>query len=302
LDLVNKTKKLQQKLDEYSINQTLFPDICEMYSFKKFNKQLKEYYGYSPYEIYKNQLDNLHSKGNDIQLHLHPQWFGANFINGRWILNTHLWRISSSSLDLSYFISKYINFFADEFPHLRLPIVFRAGGYCIQPITKLFQVLKKYNIYYDSSVSINTFKYDSLKYYNFNSRIRSRQWCFERDVLEKNNIGTFTELPIASVNLDNLLKDFVKRIYNNKFSLSRSRKVTWKNSFRRIDFTVMNSSQLIKSILDYVESTDNDYSLILLTGHSKHYNGNNLNFFFDYFKESKLFEFVTLSQYINEIR
>lgn len=300
LDLIKKTNNLQKKLDDYNIKQSLFPDICEYYSFKKYDKELSNHFGYSPYAIFKNQLENLHSNKNDIQLHFHPQWYGAKFINGKWLLNKNLWRITSSTLDLKKFIKKYLTFFKNEFPHINIPIVFRAGGYCIQPIKNLFQVLKEYNICYDSSVAINTFKYDHIKYFNFNSNIKNRKWNFENDLLIKESCGSFTELPIASVCLDNYFKNLLKKLYNNKNSLKYFRRFSWKNSFRRIDFTVMSSEQLIKSIYQYLKLTESDSTLILLTGHSKHFNGNDLTLFFNHFTESKHFEFVTLSQYISE--
>lgn len=298
-DLVNKTKTLQRNLDAYGVSQSLFPDICELYSFKKYDSQLKKHYGYSPYDIFKTQLEELHSKGNDIQLHFHPQWFNSSFVNGGWILNNNLWRISSKSIDLPYFLDKYLSFFSDEFPHVNLPTVFRAGGYCIQPSKDIFSVLNEFNIYYDSSVSINTIKYDQLKYYNFTSKIKSRQWNFDNDVLKAKDSAINTELPIASINLDNPLKDFIKKIYNNKHSFRNIKKLSWNNSYRRIDFTVMDSSQLINSILKYIDSTDNDYGLILLTGHSKHYNSTCLNEFLDYFTKKADFSFTTLTKYIN---
>ena len=64
--------------DKYNIKATLFVDVAEILAMKK-------------YDVFKDdvlraeqQLISAHKNGHDIQLHIHPWWFDANFVNEKW--------------------------------------------------------------------------------------------------------------------------------------------------------------------------------------------------------------------------
>ena len=83
----NPTNKILDVCDRHNVIFTIFADMCEYWSFKRYAEQLKKDLGYYPHEYFEIQLQDAIKRGHDVQLHLHPQWLDAKYSDKKWSLN-----------------------------------------------------------------------------------------------------------------------------------------------------------------------------------------------------------------------
>jgi len=85
-NMINPLQRMVDIFDKYQIPLTIFPDVTEISSFKKFQSKLDLDYNQEIFNAVEKQIISLYSKGHDVQLHVHPQWVDATYKNGNWIL------------------------------------------------------------------------------------------------------------------------------------------------------------------------------------------------------------------------
>jgi len=76
---------------------------------------------------------------------------------------------------------------------------YRAGGWCIQPFSKLKKVFKENNITLDSSVFRKGYYVSEHYNYDFKNAPDKAIYRFEDDPAKENTNGYFTELPISGI-------------------------------------------------------------------------------------------------------
>ena len=215
--MVKPTNDILNICDRHGAKYTIFAEMCEYWAFKKYSKELEKDLGYIPHEAIERQLKDAIKRGHDVQLHLHPQWIGAEYKNKKWILNYKWWRLPLAPHRLG---SK------DDIKSLRgifhkgksdleylLKVVspeyqctaFRAGAYCIQPVKDVFKAMKEVGIYIDSTVHKWGYNIDAPYYYDFrNAYSNVEPWrAHPEDInrLGSKSEGDIIEVPILSVRL-----------------------------------------------------------------------------------------------------
>jgi hypothetical protein len=94
--------------------------------------------------------------GNDVQMHLHPQWLDAEHKDGKWRLNYNKWAICNLGREeMEYILRKgkaYLENLLKPLSPTYECIAFRAGAYCIQPSLMVTENLRKVGIVCDTSV------------------------------------------------------------------------------------------------------------------------------------------------------
>lgn len=215
--MIKPTNDILNICDRHGVKYTIFAEMCEYWAFKKYSKDLKNDLGYMPHIEIENQLHDAIKRGHDVQLHLHPQWIGAEYKNKKWILNYKWWRLPSAphglgakddikslrgifhtgKSDLEYLL-KVVS------PEYQC-IAFRAGAYCIQPVRDVFNAMKAVGIYIDSTVHKWDYNIDDPYYYDFrNAYSNVEPWrTHPEDInrLECKGEGNIIEVPILSVRL-----------------------------------------------------------------------------------------------------
>ncbi len=101
--------------------------------------------------------------GHDIQLHIHPQWQNAEYIDGRWNLTSD-WSILNYSRDAAHQMlvrgKEYLeNLLKDIKPSYRC-VSFRSGAWCIAPSPHMLELLVNLGIVFDMSIVAGV-KYDT---------------------------------------------------------------------------------------------------------------------------------------------
>lgn len=129
-----------------------YKKISELQDHKKYRKDLKEW---------ERQIERMHESGHDIQLHFHPQFMEAEFINNEWKVNETAYSIrhyieemgdnkgkSLIKKELQKGISIIRELVKDKNHEV---IAYRAGGWNLDPEDIYINILKEIGIKIDTS-------------------------------------------------------------------------------------------------------------------------------------------------------
>lgn len=180
-DLVTPTNKILKILDSLNIKAVFFVEQLEIDALIKLKDEYhpgtKEY---SDAIALESQITLMVEKGHDIQLHLHPQWYGAVYKNNSWSLNYKWWRFSAlpyrSTLDGTP--GKYdLILLGKESLERRIKKInpnyichsFRAGGYNIGFDKTSVDALINNGFKVDSSICPGYFSNSTLSNYDYTS-------------------------------------------------------------------------------------------------------------------------------------
>lgn len=165
-----------------------------------------------------SQLQRMVLEGSRIELHLHPHWLDAEYLNGSWhfphYLNYQIQSLSQYEIrNIFTRTTHLLNSIAREVDPSYSVHCYRAGGWCIQPFEKLYNPFLENEIYVDSSVCLGI-KEENIRNYDFtNFRLEnSKYWNFDLDPLLENKDGGLTEIPIHSIK-----RNFATRIFRRLF-------------------------------------------------------------------------------------
>jgi hypothetical protein len=84
--ILNPAKKIFDITANFNVPISIMFEIYQYIAYKKYNDVIENDLGYSPEKIIKNQIKDAYNKGNDIQLHIHPQFYKMIYKNKRFIL------------------------------------------------------------------------------------------------------------------------------------------------------------------------------------------------------------------------
>ena len=162
--IIKPTKALCAILDKYGVKASFFVDSGYLLKleelknkFPAINKQ---------YTDLVEQIKWLHKNGHDIQLHIHPHWQDTNYQNGKWFSNTSRYKLHDfSESEINNIVRSYkgiLNRIIED-----NVFAYRAGGWCIQPFSKIENAFRKNNIWLDSTVfqnGVNTTEKESFDF------------------------------------------------------------------------------------------------------------------------------------------
>lgn len=197
--LISPTDELIKTTDKYGIKYTFFVDSGYLINLKNnSSKKLQK-----DYKLISNHLSSLSKSGHDIQLHIHPHWEESLYSNNSWTIDYSKFKLQSFDDEkIKSIVFDYKNILEDI---TEKPIVaYRAGGWCIQPFSKIRDALANQNIYIDSTVYNNGFSQDSLVGYNFQGSPNKDFWKFSDDPMIEDTKGNFLEIPISSIEVSPL--------------------------------------------------------------------------------------------------
>lgn len=180
----------------------------------------------SDYELIVNQLHDMIRRGHRIELHIHPHWVDAKYRgDGTWDFSDfrHYSLHSFSEEEIVELFVEGINLLTDIArevdPEYKI-VAFRAGGWAIQPFSKLKKAFQRVGIVIDSSVALGTYGRNQYSYFNFQHVVTSSRhlYRFDNDVVVEDEQGDFVEVPIATYNRHVLYKiiDKLYRILSRK--------------------------------------------------------------------------------------
>jgi hypothetical protein len=333
-DIIQPTDRILNICDRHDAKMTIFFDVGEYWAFKKYESQLREELGYSPYEQMKKQvIDTIH-RGHDVQLHLHPQWIGAEYKNSRWVLCNSYWRLADlpdglGNIDQITSITGALYMGKQTLENLIKPVktdyvcsCFRAGGFYNQPSRNIISAMKKIGLRADSSVvkgyKINTpFEVD----YSYVETDKTIWWTTDTEFTEEGLPGeNIIELSVSS-RMEPYWKNFKKTKLRATLKRWRAEKAAHGNhsSNKKISSIPGYHSVLKKllrkcpSIFDYCKLSSKDMlrrikectkyqkQPIVMIGHSKDFiNDSELDRFLDSLCKSENVTFQNMSEYVQK--
>jgi hypothetical protein len=222
--MIDPTDSLIKLCEKNNCKMTVFWDILHYYrllQLENYNIELRD-----DRELIEKQIQELVRKGHDIQLHIHPHWIDAEYVNSKWLFSYDRFSLSeliecgdindinsiagciSISKKLVEKVVKNIN------PNSEVNTI-RAGGYLIEPFNFISKDLKNNNIFIDSSICPNR-KVSKGKFsYDFNGYPQHLSYRFEDSPSKLVNDGAFIEIPIKSIHIKwhkDLYFKFLKKI------------------------------------------------------------------------------------------
>ena len=212
-DLVIKpTYDISAVLKRWGASQTIFFDVVEYWRFKEAEEACLFGLDYRFASLMEDQLRAQILAGDDVQLHVHPQWLLAEPVERtKWNINPSHWRTSKlpdgigdinnklSLRGLFYHGKKTLESIIRPVKPNYVCNVFRAGGYCIQPEMDVLQALRENGFRVDSNVCPGRSLDRDPAYFDFRSAPRNLAfWRISEKVDTPNNDGDLVELPVGT--------------------------------------------------------------------------------------------------------
>ncbi|MDP1746370.1 MAG: hypothetical protein Q8L90_12380, partial [Bacteroidota bacterium] len=190
------TSELIRIAEKHNVRFSFFVDcgfVLKLDEFRKKFPQLEK-----DYKAITDQIKYLSDTGHDIQLHIHPHWEDSYYNGERWIIDVKRYKLvdfkETEIADIVYRYKKVLTDLTEK-----QIFAYRAGGWCLQPFSKLKKAFKQNNITLDSSVFRNG-SYSSENYhYDFRGAPDKDIYRFEDEPEKENANGFFTELPISAI-------------------------------------------------------------------------------------------------------
>lgn len=194
--IIYPTAELIRISEKHNVRFVFFVDAGFILKLNEFRKKYPELD--KDYKAITEQVKYLSETGHDIQLHIHPHWEDSFYNGERWIININRYKLGdfteSEIGDIVYRYKKVLTDLSEK-----KIFAFRAGGWCIQPFSKIQKAFRENNITLDTSVFRNGF-YSSEHYsYDFRKAPDKDIYKFDEDPATENANGYFTEVPISPI-------------------------------------------------------------------------------------------------------
>ena len=185
------TSELVKEMDRHSMKGTFFVDVL-------FLDYLRRQGDNAAYDRIINQLKWVLSCGHRIELHIHPHWLDTD----KGIVDFKRYRLQAFSeeeqssifakgLEILYSIAK------SEDANYQV-LAYRAGGWCVQPFSELYNTFKEYDIRIDSSVASGMYQKSSSHFFDFRNAPNKEYYNFSKEITVEKTDGEFVEIPITT--------------------------------------------------------------------------------------------------------
>ena len=302
--MIDPAEKMLSICDKYFAKLTLFVDVCEYWAFKEAaNKNLFDNEEF-PHVLIEQQLQDAVRRGHDVQLHFHPQWLDAEYIDGKWKLNNDFWRLPSVENHPKWTLIKLFKEGKATLENIIKPIdpdykcnIFRAGAWCIQDELKVLEAMRENHFIIDSTVAPNMLFDNGLTYYDFRNAPKKHSWNIKDNVIKEDSFASIKEVPIFTTEVlwfTILYFKFLKVLKTLPFKSSEcvsasvntgsrySLKGLFKNQYRMFNFCDATSFRELKYFtkkanLAFEKLLDTEDVPVVIIGHPKTF-GNEIEF------------------------
>ena len=194
--IIYPTSELIRIAEKHNVRFCFFVDcgfIIRLAEYKIKYPQLEK-----DYNAVTQQIKYLSDTGHEVQLHIHPHWEDSYYNGERWIINIKRYKlVDFNEAEISDIVCRYKKVLTEITG--KTIFAYRAGGWCLQPFSKLKKAFIENQITLDSSVFRNGF-YSSEHYsYDFRSAPNKDIYHFEDKPESEVADGYFTELPISDI-------------------------------------------------------------------------------------------------------
>jgi hypothetical protein len=193
--ILKPTEKLREISRRTGAKMTFFVDAGYLWMLGKLSAEYPELK--AELDAISAQIKGLVAEGHDCQLHIHPHWEDAQFVEGRWIFDVSRYKLSDfSAQDAADLFDRYaaaLESISGQKIHS-----YRAGGWCLQPFAHVKACFEKWQIQQDSTVFPGGHNQNEVYDYDFHSVHSNAPYRFTDDLVQPEAKGSFIELPIAA--------------------------------------------------------------------------------------------------------
>lgn len=205
--IINPTNLLLDEMEKIDLRGNFFVDYLMLREYEKLTDPI----GKSDLLLLKNQIKDIVRRGHRIEFHIHSHWIDAKYNgDGTWDFSNFA-HYSLSSLDENLIEDifcegiKYLKDLVKDIEKNYQICAFRAGGWAIQPFSKIKNAFLASGIKIDSSSSYGIYQFLQYSFYDFRNIPNKCIYKFEDDICKENNQGSFIEVPISSFHRNKIL-------------------------------------------------------------------------------------------------
>ncbi len=321
--VIEPTRDFIEICEKFNAKATIFVEVAELVKMRE----------YSDFETdvseIETQLKHLHQNGHDIQLHIHPWWFNAQYQDGKWKMDYELSSLCHLNTEkIFYYVNKCKHYLVNLFKNSDRTYkcgAYRAGYWSMVPTQNMHDALLKADINIDSSVykwGVLQTELMSFDYRNAHSNLKP--WFVKREdvnLVDPNpsNPSRLLEVPIYAEHQRGFRFLNRKRIYlmrkvksamlensadkgNIYFGsklAEKLRQLIYRQA-KKLDFckcTIREMKQMTANIIN--RDLSDGYLPVVAIGHSKDFiYKNDLKTYLSYIKEtySGIVEMATLTE------
>lgn len=204
--LFTPTEQILKLLKSENVSATFFIDICSAIQNEKLGRS-------SYVKAFREQIQELYREGQDVQLHIHPNWLRSVYKEKEWIFDQESYRLHFFGFDRKADESAftiinnsihYLNNILYEVDNNYRCIAYRAGGFAIQPHKELVKALYDCGICVDSSIAPHLVSTSNTNFYDYTHKTEQVNWYLSSEhEWWKNSVkaeNSLYEIPIATEN------------------------------------------------------------------------------------------------------
>lgn len=334
-DVVAPTRRLLDICDRHGAKMTIMFEVGEYWAFERHDDQLRQDLGYSPCGAMKTQVTEAIARGHDVQLHLHPQWIGADYSQGVWRLCNSYWRLADlpdglGDRDRVTSITGALCLGKRTIENMIRPVkadyecvCFRAGGFYAQPSPHVITGMKQAGLRVDSSV-VKGYRIDTPFQVDYSSIGTDKPvwWTTDTELIAEGKPGeNLLELPVSS-RMEPYWNSFrptklraalrrrqIERASNNDHANGRGvssvpspgavlKKMLTKHA-STFDFCKLSCQDMLERIRGF---DDHQQQPVVMIGHSKDFvNDRQFDEFLAALARSSSVRFVSMSEYVHKV-
>ena len=146
-------KQLLRIYGQYGVRSTFNVEVMQQLTFRKFQGQYPELERLA--DEWDDYVREAFRQGQDIQLHIHPQWSAAHYENGKWKLSGE-WSLLNYDADSAWQMLSESKTYLEDLLRPLDPgykcVSFRSGSSCIAPSSFALELLARLGIVFDMSI------------------------------------------------------------------------------------------------------------------------------------------------------
>ena len=281
--ILQPTRKLLSVFNRLRIKGTFFVDILYYLRLLENPQTLVDAYSI------RDQIREIVLQGSRVELHLHPHWLDAIYVNGQWefpVLDKYrLQALPEQQIRHLFSIGvKSLKEIIQPIDYKYQIAAFRAGGFCIQPFVLLKDSFILNGISIDSTVSAGLLGHSEVHSYDFRDAPNTAMYRFTDDPVKPEDNGVFYEVPITTYRKSFLSKLILKyhlkrypmrfKVYGDGTGFSIARSPWWhklRPAIRQFSLDgAMLPSEMVKRI------KESKLEIINVVSHTKSLNNNSL--------------------------
>ncbi len=149
-------RKLTKIYDDFGIKGTFMAEIMQQFFHLKLGKTNSKLHDIA--KEWEEIVKSTYKRGHDFQIHIHPQWINAKYLDGKWELTSDWSIIKHSPQSIDALIKEgkeYLNSLLKPIDSDYNCIAFRGGSWVIAPDKNILSILAKNSIKLEFSLVNN---------------------------------------------------------------------------------------------------------------------------------------------------